>query len=577
MARIPQQFINELLARTNIVELVGHRLSLKKRGNNYFSRCPFHNEKSASFSVHENKQIYYCFGCKASGNAIGFLMEHDGMTFIEAIETLATKLGMTVPSQAHNLPSDYQAMIDTMQQAASFYQAQLKKHPNATEYLNNRGLNQDIIDHYSIGFAPPGWDNLYKRLGSSSEQKKRLAKTGMLITKDNGNQYDRFRNRIMFPIRNNRGQVIAFGGRTICNEDPKYLNSPETELFHKRSELYGLFEARQANRKLDRVLIVEGYMDVIALAQLGVSYAVATLGTASTTRHIHSLLRYTSELVFCFDGDTAGEQAAWHTVEMLLPIMRDNISIKFMTLPKGEDPDSLIRSIGKEAFEAEISIASTFTEVFFNKFFNSDIESMDNKAQAAQKIMTLIQKMPTGILQSMMVDKLAETVHMDVSKLNDMLLEHKATAPAIAQPEPPSAPRAPRPKLLDLIEKIISLLLQNPQLAGTINERSSLKNITLPGSDLLQHVLNQCWEHPEINSAALLSLWQQNPDQQMLTELALKEHLVNQELWEKEFVDCWQRLLHLNEEQELSQLMDLAKQQKLDKNGKQRLMELLKN
>jgi len=366
--RIPQQFIDDLLNRVDIVEIIDSRVPLKKKGKEYSACCPFHNEKTPSFTVSQNKQFYHCFGCKANGSAIGFLMEYEHLSFPDAIEELARSQGIDVPYEGGQRP-DPEAkkaqtdLYDLMQEADQFYQKQLRQHAlseQAVNYLKERGLSGEVAKIFGIGFAPDGWDNLLKALGTTPEHEKALVTAGMLIQKDNGKCYDRFRDRIMFPIRDRRGRCIAFGGRILPKEQPndkdaKYLNSPETPLFHKGRELYGLYEARQALRDIPRLMVVEGYMDVVALAQFEVRYAVATLGTATTPDHLQRLFQLTSEVVFCFDGDRAGKEAAWRALQTCLPEMRDGRETRFMFLPDGEDPDSYIRKIGKEAFELEIS------------------------------------------------------------------------------------------------------------------------------------------------------------------------------------------------------------------------------
>lgn len=576
--RIPQHFINELLARTDIAELIGHRIQMKKRGNNYFACCPFHKEKTPSFSVNPKKQIYHCFGCKASGNALNFLMEHDGMQFLEAVDSLASRAGMQVPREAQDLPSDYEPMIELMAQAQQYYQQNFKHHQHAIKYLKNRGLDKEIVIRYGIGYAAPGWDHLLRALAKTNEQKRLLIKTGMAIEKDNQNCYDRFRDRIMFPIRNIRGQVIGFGGRILEKGEPKYLNSPESDLFHKRSELYGLYEAREANRKLSRLLVVEGYMDVVALAQFGISYAVATLGTAATIRHIHSMLRYTSELVFCFDGDTAGEQAAWHALEIMLPVMRDNITIRFMMLPEQEDPDSLIRKIGLNKFEQAIENATSFSDFFYQSLSKRmTLDTMEHKAQFGREAMLLLGKMPDGILQSMMIEKLADIVNMSVEKLQTLVMDNKQPINQLPAPTEDDVPRAPQAKISSLMAQVLTLIVQQPHVAHQIEQPERLSQITIAGAELLDKVVTICRATPEMTTGALLAHFNDNdPEKNILSRLAVKELLIDEEFWANELNDFINRIFEKQTESEMDNLMKLAREQKLDETGKMRLMELLK-
>lgn len=372
---IPQSFIDDLLARVDIVDVIDARITLKKTGKNYSGLCPFHNEKTPSFSVEPEKQFYYCFGCGAGGNAIGFVMNYENLDFPDAIENIAAQMGIEVPreesSVLQKVREKNQSIYDVLQQSARYYQAQLRQHPQRTravEYLKSRGLSGEIARDFALGYAPPGWGNLLQAIGTSEQQKKALLNAGMLIENpDNKSHplYDRFRDRIIYPIRDSRGRIIAFGGRVLGDDKPKYLNSPETPVFHKGEELYGLYEARKNTRKLERIVIVEGYMDVIALAQNDIPYCVATLGTATSTAHLRRLFKLVPEVVFCFDGDNAGRDAAWRAFEQVLPLMEDGRTARFLFLPEGEDPDSQVRRIGKSEFVRNLSEATQLAEFFF--------------------------------------------------------------------------------------------------------------------------------------------------------------------------------------------------------------------
>ena len=372
--RIPQSFIDDLLVRTDIVELIDSRVRLKKAGKNYQACCPFHNEKSPSFTVSQEKQFYHCFGCGAHGNAIGFVMEYDGLEFPDAIEELASMQGMQVPREqsiggsANSQPAVSKDLFELMNQIARFYESNLKSAPHAVEYLKGRGLTGEVVKRFNIGYAPSDWDQVRRRFGASRDHEQLLISGGMLITRDNGpGSYDRFRDRIMFPIRDKRGRVIGFGGRVLGDGTPKYLNSPETPIFHKGRELFGLYEVKQAHKDPRRILVVEGYMDVVALGQYDIDYAVAALGTATTSDHIHTLFRTTAEVVCCYDGDNAGREAAWRALDNALPHLQDGRELKFVFLPDGEDPDSLVRKIGKEGFEALLDEAQPFADFMFQR------------------------------------------------------------------------------------------------------------------------------------------------------------------------------------------------------------------
>lgn len=425
--RIPDQFIDELLARVDITDIISSRLTLRKTGQNYTALCPFHNEKSPSFSVNPGKQFYYCFGCGAGGNAISFVMENDHLDFIEAIELLAKDAGMEVPRE-QGAPDRYEQnadLLNQLTQSATFYQKQLIEHEQkskATHYLaQERGLSGQIAKVFGLGFAPSGWDNLLQALGKSSEQKEQLLLAGMLIEKKDqeGHYYDRFRDRIMFPIRDSRGRVIAFGGRAFGDEKPKYLNSPETPVFQKSQELYGLYEAKQNTQQLDHILIVEGYMDVIVLAQFGITNAVATLGTSVNSNHIRKLFKLVSKVTLCFDGDKAGRAAAIRGLEATLPVMQDGKQARFLFLPEGEDPDSLVRDIGKEAFQERLEDSLSLSHVLFEHARNQvTLADEEGEAQFAQNVMSQIQALPDITYKSVLLKQLEEQAGIDTSKLS---------------------------------------------------------------------------------------------------------------------------------------------------------------
>lgn len=427
--RIPDQFIDELLARTDITDVVASRISLKKTGQNYSALCPFHNEKSPSFSLNPNKQFYYCFGCGAGGNAISFVMEHDHLDFVDAIETLAKDAGMEVPKE-QGAPDRYEQnaeLLKRLSESAQFYQQQLTQSPHkikATDYLSkDRGLSGQIAKVFGLGFAPPGWDNLLKKVGTRAESQEQLLRGGMLIEKKDqpGHYYDRFRDRIIFPIRDSRGRVIAFGGRAFGDEKPKYLNSPETPVFQKSQELYGLFEAKQNTKVLDQILVVEGYMDVIVLAQHGITNAVATLGTSVNSQHIRKLFKLVSKVVLCFDGDKAGRAAAIRGLEAALPVMQDEKQIRFLFLPDGEDPDSLVRSEGEDAFNHRLEDAHSLSHVLFDHARSQvTLGDEEGEAQFARNAMAMIQQMPKELtFRSVLIRQLSEQSGIDSDTLGN--------------------------------------------------------------------------------------------------------------------------------------------------------------
>lgn len=526
---IPQHFIDELLARVDIVEVVDRRVPLKKAGQNYTARCPFHDEKTPSFSVNPDKQFYYCFGCGAGGNAIGFLMEYERLEFPQAVDTLATVAGLEVPRERVENPekaSKRKDLHSLMAQAAEHYQKQLKHHKDsrrAKDYLIKRGLTGEIAKAFQVGFAPPGWDNLLQELGSDEQSRQLLIDAGMLISGDN-KLYDRFRDRIMFPILDNRGQVVAFGGRVLGDDKPKYLNSPETEIFHKGRELYGLYQARKAVRNLERLIIVEGYMDVVALAQHGIPYAVATLGTATSEDHLRKVFRYCPEVVFCFDGDDAGRKAARRAMETVLPVMEDGRQARFLFMPDGEDPDTQIRAIGTSRFEQQILNAKPLEDYFFEAVSEgANADSLEGKARISKRAAPLIQLLPAGVYRELMMDALSRRTGLGSNALQNILQDNPPPEISREKPEPRRkasttnlATRLPAAKR-DPFLYMISLPLLNPNSVQTIGP-IRLPNIAHPYIPILKELIAQIEQHPGSSTAALWGRWSGRPEQSVLTE-----------------------------------------------------------
>ncbi|GMR16071.1 MAG: DNA primase [Gammaproteobacteria bacterium] len=554
--RIPQQFIDDLLNRVDIVEVIDSRVPLKKKGKEYSACCPFHSEKTPSFTVSQNKQFYHCFGCKANGSAIGFLMEYEHLSFPDAIEELARSQGIEVPYEGGQRPDPAAKkaqtdLYDLMQETDQYYQQQLRQHEqaqNAVDYLKKRGLSGEIAKDFGIGFAPDGWDNLLKALGTTPEREKALVTAGMLIQKDNGKCYDRFRDRIMFPIRDRRGRCIAFGGRILPKEqaDPdkegaKYLNSPETPLFHKGRELYGLYEARQALRDIPRLMVVEGYMDVVALAQFDVRYAVATLGTATTPDHLQRLFQLTSEVVFCFDGDRAGKDAAWRALQTCLPEMRDGRETRFMFLPDGEDPDSYIRKIGKEAFELEVKQSQTFSGYLFKQLTHeADISGIGGRAKLVETARPMLSQMPEGIYRKLMFEQLEKLGRVELSQptQTETSRRFKSSRQAGNKTKTSMTP----------VRKAITYLLHQPAIAKRWNDTGRntdvLKTIDLPGMDLLLEVLEILKVSPDLSTSALIERWRETPSGNHLAKLASEQpELDDSAALEVEFIATMDALL----------------------------------
>ncbi|TVP90722.1 MAG: DNA primase [Pseudomonadaceae bacterium] len=606
---IPQGFIDDLLARTDIVDVVGDRIKLKKTGKNFSALCPFHNEKSPSFSVSPDKQFYYCFGCGAGGNAIGFLMDHDRLEFPEAVETLARQAGIEVPREesvrgARNAPSvrkdsPLYALLDV---ADAYYRQQLRHHAQrerAVNYLKGRGLSGQIAKRFGIGFAPPGWDNLMTHLVREKHEVKQLIDAGLVIeNEDNGRRYDRLRDRITFPIRDSRGRVVGFGGRVLGDDKPKYLNSPETPVFHKGRELYGLFEARQANRQLTDILVVEGYMDVIALAQQGITNAVATLGTATTEDHLKRLFRVVNQVVFCFDGDNAGRKAAWRALENALPAMTDGRQVRFMFLPDGEDPDSLVRSEGADAFRARLAQQALPLSDYLLRHLSEEVnsDSLEGKAHIASLALPLIEQIPGNMLKRLLRQELERRTGMDL----DSLPPPPSTPRTDDEPPPeydypdradesdaepwPEQPRRSKARKRDTAHQVDSpmikatrTLLHHPHLASTVDQIERLADEVSDEGQLLVALIRSLQQNPQQTTIQLLARWHGTTLGDQLSQLAEQEWLLNSSSanLEQQFFDTIAILMARQDERHIEQLLAKAAEVPLTTEEKQQLRTLL--
>jgi DNA primase len=523
--RIPQQFIDELMTRADIVEIIDARVPLKKSGREYTACCPFHTEQTPSFTVSPEKQFYHCFGCGAHGTVLGFLMAYEHMEFIEAVEALATQVGLDVPQEQAGVGPHRQAidLYAVLERAADFYRRQLREHPQSgrvNRYLKERQVNRDVVEAFGLGFAPPGWNNL----ATLGVKIKLLAQVGLVIERENGKAYDRFRDRLLFPIRDRRGRVIAFGGRLLREGSPKYLNSPETPLFQKGHHLYGLYEARKASRELRRILVVEGYMDVIALAQQGIPYAVGTLGTAITSRHIEQLFRLTPEVVFCFDGDRAGRQAAWRALENSMPMLKDGRQARFAFLPEGEDPDSLVRQEGKERFEARISQGAPLSEFLFEQLERQvDMKSIDGRARLVELMRPTLSNLTQSTFRDMLVERLAKVTGLTTHRIHELVASPRATSHSRATPQRSHAQQ----KVTSPVRLALMLLLQHPGLAQKVPDISMLKGLDVPGVPLLSKVLELLVANPHLNTAAILEHWRGTDDGRHLVKLAYQRHVAH--------------------------------------------------
>ena len=539
--RIPRVFINDLLARTDIVDLIDARVKLKKQGKNFHACCPFHNEKTPSFTVNGEKQFYHCFGCGAHGNAIDFLMNYDKLEFVETVEELAAMHNLEVPYEAGSGPTQIerhqrQNLYQLMEGLNAFYQQSLNQ-PNADparQYLAKRGLSSEVISRFAIGYAPPGWDNVLKRFGANRENKQSLIDAGMLVTNDQGRSYDRFRERVMFPIRDKRGRVIGFGGRVLGDGMPKYLNSPETDIFHKGRQLYGLYEAQQAAAEPQRLLVVEGYMDVVALAQYDINYAVASLGTSTTADHIQLLFRVTHNVICCYDGDRAGRDAAWRALETALPYMTDGRQLRFMFLPDGEDPDTLVRKEGKAAFEARMEQAQPLSTFLFNSLLpQADLTSPDGKTQLAALSLPLITQIPGETLRIQLRQILSNKIGIfDDTQLDRLIpkqAENGANRPV------PQLKRTP-------MRILIGLLVQNPELAAVVPPLSGLDPKKQPGLGLFSELVNTCLSQPGLTTGQLLEQYRGTNEAATLEKLSVWTDIRDENV-EKMFTDTLNHIL----------------------------------
>jgi DNA primase len=507
---IPDSFIEELLGRLDIVEIVERRVPLRRAGREFQACCPFHDEKTPSFTVSPQKQFYHCFGCGAHGSAIGFMMNFEGLEFVDAVEDLAHHAGLEVPREAARAARPATDLYDILEAAASYYCEQLKTSPEAVAYLKKRGLSGDVAKTFSIGFAPQGWDKLSSRLGTDEKRLDQLRRAGMLSQGKSG-EYDKFRHRIMFPIHDRRGRVIGFGGRALDDDGPKYLNSPETELFHKGRELYGLYLARKSHAKLDRILVVEGYMDVVALAQFGFENCVATLGTATTGDQTELLFRASDEIIFCFDGDRAGRKAAWRALEATLPRLREGRQARFLFLPDGEDPDSMVRKLGAEDFSVQLDQAQALSEFFFDHFTQAvDMSSIDGRARLVEQTKPLLDKIPEGVFHDMMLGRL------------ETLAQHRIIGHSVQRPKParptrlagkPAQQRTP-------MRTALAHLIQNPALAVDAQNMEVFEGCDLAGFEIYRELVDFCAKSPNMTTAQVLELWRGHTAQSHLNTLA---------------------------------------------------------
>jgi len=563
---IPQSFIQDLLNRVDIVDLIESYVPLKRAGSNYAARCPFHSEKSPSFTVSPTKQFYHCFGCGAHGTAISFLMEYQGMGFVDAVKELAGRAGMTVPEQAPDPRQKEKAeaaedLTEVMLKSAQYYKAQLKTSERAVVYLKGRGLSGEIAARYGLGYAPDGWQNLESVF--ADYQSKSLSEAGLVIVNEQGRRYDRFRDRIMFPIHNQRGVIIGFGGRIIDQGEPKYLNSPETPLFEKGRELYGLFQARAAIRDADKVIVVEGYMDVVALAQYGVGYAVAKLGTATTPWQVQKLLRQSDDVIYCFDGDEAGRRAAWRALGNSLAQLQDGKQVRFLFLPAEDDPDSFVRSHGKEAFEALLREAQPLSEFLLQQLASRvDMRTAEGRAKFLQDAKPLVKQVAAPMLSLVLRKQVAELAGVAQSEL-----EQGFEIKVVARGRAPERRTSVKPSLTRLLSE---MLVSRPSLAALadstqLQANADLASIELPPAELalLERLLELCRSRPDLRSAA--EHFRGSEFEALAREIevsSLRWERMEDEALEAEFTGAWARLTERFRHVRITLLLEKSKRQR---------------
>ncbi len=577
--KIPQSFIDELLLRTDIVDLIDARVPLTKGGKDHKARCPFHDERTPSFTVSADKQFYHCFGCGAHGSAIGFLMAYEHLSFREAVEELAQRSGLALPegvAGAADPAQDQgtQELLEVLAQAERYYRRQLRHHAQAeraVSYLKGRGLSGEIAARFRLGYAPEGWSNLLTALGDTEAQRKLMLRAGLITAKAGGGHYDRFRSRIMFPIVDRRERVVGFGGRVLDASEPKYLNSPETPVFHKGREMYGLCLAREPIHREGCALVVEGYMDVLALAQHGIEFAVATLGTATTREHLQTLFRVTPHVVFCFDGDRAGREAGWRALENVLPVLQDGRQVSFLFLPDGEDPDSLIRKEGREGLQARLQAAVPLPDFFFESLKKqADISRLDGRARLAELARPLLGQLRRGAFREMMVDRLSELSGLDADRLSTLMSNGREAAPT--RPGSWSEVNLRRPSL---VRTAVALLLHHPSLAKQVPQPVAFAGLDLPGIPELMNLVEMLRTEPGLTTGAILERLRDSDHGAALEKVVARVPLALQLDVEAEFRGALEQLGRATREQRVDVLLQKAAAQDLSKADEQELGRLL--
>ncbi len=566
---IVQSFIDELLSQVDIVEVIDSYVPLKKRGTSYIACCPFHHEKTPSFNVSSTKQFYHCFGCDASGNVIGFIMNYLQQTFPDAVATLAARAGVQVVYEKNSTkPKTDLSLYQLLEKVANYYVSCLKNSgQEAIEYLKSRGLSGKIASLYQIGYALDNWHALDKKF---SNHRKELITTGMLIENEKRQVYDRYRQRLMFPIHNRNGKIIGFGGRVLNNaQEPKYLNSPETVLFQKSRELYGLYQVLSTNKNNKNIIIVEGYMDVLALVQYDIPNVVATLGTATTPYHIQILSKYTKELTFCFDGDAAGRKAAWRALESTFSNLDKDITANFVFLPEGQDPDSLVRAEGKEAFLIRVKDAEPMHQFFFNTLIQDvDISLFTGKNRLIIKAKPYLIKMAESPYKQMLINELARITHIDPHRIIQLIAD--TTGKLLTDNKNNNANRTP-------MRLAIAILLQHPEIYTECKEQILKISHNINKFRVLTEIISHIANNPKINTASLVEKWRDTPLFDSINELAGFTHNVPQNALCAEFVDIIAFMNKQENENKIQQLIEKSRKLSLTDSDKEELQKLLKN
>jgi len=578
--RIPKQFIDDLINRADIIDVIDSRVALKKRGKEHIACCPFHNEKSPSFTVNQSKQFYHCFGCGAHGTALSFIMEYERLDFVDAIEVLAAEYHVEVPREQGNFTpqqDDKKPLYDVLEKAADSFASELKRTPRAVDYLKQRGLSGEIAKDFQMGYAPDSWDFILAQFGNSVEGKAACLKSGLSIEKNPQKHYDRFRDRIMFPIRDRRGRTIGFGGRILDKGEPKYLNSPETPVFHKGEELYGLYEARKSVKDLNRIIIVEGYMDVVALAQHGIKYAVATLGTATSSTQISKLFRIVPELIFCYDGDAAGKKAAWRALENSLSILRDGVQARFLFLPDGEDPDTLVRQEGAQAFEQRLNNATPLSDFLLQHLSEGlDLSSADGCGRLSEKAKPLISKITDGVFKDLLVNQLSGMIGLSSASLQHHLPESPDTLPQEYAQINNRKSVSPKHQISTTPTRLaIALLLQYPSLAKECEIPEQLATSEMPGLTLLIQIHKTILQTGASSPSVLLERWRDSEEAPVinkLMQLDIPEAKTETQL--ASLKDAFKNLLQKHKDARLQELLNKSRSTELTDSEKTEITEL---